>query len=402
MADVADSDHSGSVTGSAELVATCRRDIPVLTEQLIAAIFTDNPEWTDYSAVSSADLREGCRRFLTRVLELIDGSEPDADRDDVAAAIGAHRAVQGVPLEAMLRTFRLGGRVVWEALLDRAGALSAADFRQMGTAMWAVIDGMSSALVTSYRGAELDRVRLDERRRHALIEDVLAGRGRDARFAQRASRELNIPVTGDYLVVAARGDAYPLRLGTETALAAHGYRSVWHDRGDYTVGIIALERHASGHLSTVLEPLVRGRAGLSPAVTGLAEVETAHTLATLAIDTIAEDAHNVVVSLHDRYPEALMLRSPDLARLLVGRLLGPILDLPVKERDLLLTTLRVWLAEDCSAAHAAPLLHCHRNTVLNRLQRAAVLLGRPLDGQRFHLELSLALLAHTLAETAAD
>ncbi|NUS94571.1 MAG: helix-turn-helix domain-containing protein [Nocardia sp.] len=397
-----DSEHSGSVTSSAELVAACRGNIPALTERLIAAIFTDNPEWTDYSAVARADLHDGCRRFLTRVLDLVGETGIDAEHDDVAAAIGAHRAVQGVPLEAMLRTFRLGGRIVWEALLDRAGAISAADFREMGTAMWAVIDGMSSALVTSYRGAELDRVRLDERRRHALIEDVLAGRGRDARFAQRASRELNIPVTGPYLVVAGRGDAYPLRLGTETALAADGYRSVWHDHGDYTVGVIALEHHSPTHLITVLQPLVRGRAALSPAVAGIAEVDIAHTLATLTLDTVPDDARGVVVSLHDRYPEALLLRSPDLAQLLVSRLLGPILELPARERDLLLTTLRVWLAQDCSAAHAAPLLHCHRNTVINRLQRTAALIGRPLDGQRFHLELSLALLAHTLVDTVAD
>ncbi|MEV3962126.1 helix-turn-helix domain-containing protein [Nocardia sp. NPDC050193] len=395
------SDDSGSVAGSAELVAACRGDIHVLTERLIAAVFTDNPEWTDYSAVTRVDLRDGCRRFVTRVLDLIDEKGREAERDDVAAAIGADRAVQGVPLEAMLRTFRLGGRIIWEALLDRAGTISAADFREIGTAMWAVIDGMSSALVTSYRGAELDRVRFDERRRHALIEDVLAGRGRDALFANRASRELNLPVTGDYLVVAARGDAYPLRLGTETALAAHGFRSVWHDRGDSTVGIIALEHHSAVQVKTILAPLVRGRAALSPAVTGLAEVDAAHMLAALALDTVPEDARGVVTSLHDRYPEALLLRSPDLARLLVGRLLGPILDLPTKERDLLLTTLRVWLAEDCSAAHAAPLLHCHRNTVLNRLQRAATLLGRPLDGRRYHLELSLALTARTLVDTGA-
>ncbi len=402
MAGVADSDHSGSATSSAKSVALCHGDIPVLADELIAAIFTDNPEWTDYSAVARADLRDGCRQFLTRVLDLVEAGGGDAECDDVAAAIGAHRAVQGVPLEAMLRTFRLGGRIIWEALLDRAGALPAADLREMGTTMWAVIDGMSSSLVTSYRGAELDRVRRDERRRHALIEDVLAGRGRDARFAQRASRELNIPVTGDYLVVAARGDVHPLRLGTETALAAHGYRSVWHDHGDHTVGIVALEQLAPEHLSTVLTPLVRGRAALSPTITGIADIDTGHTLATLALDTLADDARGVVVSLHDRYPEALILRSPDLAQLLVGRLLGPVLDLPAKDADLMLTTLRVWLAEGCSAAHAASVLHCHRNTVLNRLQRIATLLGRPLDGQRFHLELSLALLAHTVVDSATD
>ncbi|WP_227981282.1 PucR family transcriptional regulator [Nocardia spumae] len=381
------------MTNANELAAACRGDIPALTERLMAAVFTDNPEWTDYSAVTRADLQDGCRRFLTRVLDLLGAKGAGAEHDDVAAAIGKQRAEQGVPLEAMLRTFRLGGRIIWEALLDRAGAISPADFRETGTAMWAVIDGMSSALVTSYRGTELDRVRRDERRRHALIEDLLSGRGHDARFAVYAARELHIPPSGDYLVVVGRGDPHPLRLGTETALAAKGIRSVWHDRGDSTVGIVALEQHSSKQVAQVLEPLVRGRAGLSPTVSGLAEVDSAHTFAALALDTVPPPAEGVLISLDDRYPEALLLRSPDLAQLSVRRLLGPILALPAKERDMLLHTLTVWLAENGSAAHAAPLLHCHRNTVINRLQRAATLLGRPLEGQRRQLELSLALTA---------
>ncbi|MGA4792419.1 PucR family transcriptional regulator [Nocardia sp. AB354] len=392
----------GRGTTSAGPPATCRGDIADLAERLMTAIFTDNPEWTDYSAVTRQDLYDGCRRFLTRVLDLLDSHGAGADHDDVAAAIGKQRAEQGVPLEAMLRTFRLGGRIIWEALLDRAGAISSGEFRETGTAMWAVIDGMSSALVTSYRGAELDRVRRDERRRHALIEDVLSGRGREAPFAAHAARELNLPVSGHYLVVVVAGDPHPLRLGTETALTAKGIRSIWHDRGDSTVGIVALEQHSPQQVSDALRPLVRGRGGLSPTVAGLAEIDVAHGLAALALDTVTTDAEGVLTSLDTRYPEALLLRSPDLARLLVNRSLGPILALPSKERDLLLQTLTVWLAQHCSAAHAAPLLHCHRNTVINRIQRAATLLGHPLEGSRHHLELSLALTAYALLEHPSD
>ncbi|MFF0454852.1 PucR family transcriptional regulator [Nocardia africana] len=390
------------VPDSAELARACGSDIAELTTRLMGAVFTDNPEWTDYSAVSREDLRDGCRRFLTRVLELLAAKGAGAERDDVAAAIGRQRAAQGVPLEAMQRTFRLGGRIVWEALMDRAGDMSPADFRDIGTAMWAVVDGMSSALVTSYRGAELDRVRRDERRRHALIEDVLSGRGRDAVFAAHAARELNIPAGGDYLVVVARGEPQPLRLGTESALAAMGIRSVRHDRGDHTVGIVALEQHSPRQVAEVLEPLVLGRAGLSPAVEGLAEIDVAHALATLALDTAPRGRDATLTRLDDNYPEALLVRAPDLARRLVQRSLGPILALPAKERDILLHTLTVWLAENCSAAHAAPLLHCHRNTVINRLQRAATLLGRPLEGPRHQLELSLALTARELLDHPAD
>ncbi len=406
MTDVAASERSGAgkygpveATGPA---AACRGDIDDLAERLMTAIFTDNPEWTDYSAVTRQDLQDGCRRFLTRVLDLLDSGGAGAEHDDVAAAIGKQRAEQGVPLEAMLRTFRLGGRIVWEALLDRAAPITPGEFRETGTAMWAVIDGMSSALVTSYRGAELDRVRRDERRRHALIDDVLSGRGRDARFAAHAARELNLPIGGPYLVVVAVGDPHPLRLGTETALAAMGIRSIWHDRGDSTVGIVALEQHSPQQVADALRPLVRGHGGLSPTVSGLADIDIALALATLALDTVIPDSAGVLTALDSRYPEALLLRSTDLAHLLVNRTLGPVLALPHKERDVLLRTLTVWLAENGSAAHAAPRLHCHRNTVINRIQRVATLLDQPLEGSRRQLELSLALIAYELLERPSD
>ncbi|BCK57480.1 PucR family transcriptional regulator [Nocardia wallacei] len=381
-----------STPGTRTLADACRADIPRLTGRLISAIFTDNPEWTDYTSVPRAELRDGCRRYLTRILQLLGGEPGDPERDDVAAAIGRHRAEQGVPLEAMLRTFRLGGGIVWEALLDKADSAGPQEIREAGTAMWAVIDGLSSALVTSYRNTELEQVRRDERRRHALIEDLLAGRAHDAGFAARAARELNLPSHGAYLVVAARGDDRPLRAGAETTLSALGIRSVWHDHMDTTIGLVALETRDSAAVLRQLRPLVRGRAGASPAVPGLAQVDSAHASALTALETLPGDATGLV-SLDERYPEALLTRSPDLADQLVAHILGPVLELPAKERDILLQTLAAWLAENCSAANAAPRLHCHRNTVINRLQRISTLLGRSLEGQRSYVELSLALAA---------
>ncbi|MFI6866108.1 PucR family transcriptional regulator [Nocardia sp. NPDC050406] len=390
-----------STASTRALAAACRAEIPALTRQLLSAIFTDNPEWTDYTSVPREELREGCRQYLTRILDLLEGAATDPERDDVAATIGRQRAAQGVPLEAMSRTFRLGGAIVWEALLDKAEGIQARELRAAGTAVWTVIDGLSSALVTSYRNAELEQVRRVERRRHALIEDLLAGRAHDASFAARAARELNLPIEGEYLVVAVRGgDGRPLHAGTEAALGALGIRSVWHDRVDATIGLVSLARHDSATVLAKLRPQVRGPGGVSPAVAGLAEVDAAHALALTAMRTVPWDATELV-TLDQRYPEALLVRSPDLAELLVTRTLGPVLELPAKERDSLLHTLAVWLMENCSAANAAPRLHCHRNTVINRLQRISTLLGRPLEGQRSYVELSLALAALRLGDAAS-
>ncbi|MFI6041654.1 PucR family transcriptional regulator [Nocardia sp. NPDC051321] len=394
-------EHTGPTAGIRRLAAACRAEIPVLARRLMSAIFTDIPEWTDYSPVSREDLRNGCRSYLTRVLDLLAGDVSVPDRDDVAAAIGRNRAAQGVPLEVMLRTFRLGGQIVWEALLDRADDLAPGEFREIGVATWSVIDGMSSALVTSYRNTELEQVRRDERRRHGLIEDLLAGRAHDATFAARAARELNLPAHGAYLVVAVRGPRPVIRLGTETALAALGIRSVWHDRVDSTVGLVSLETRDSSAVLHQIRSRILGQAAASPSVPGLAQIDTAHALAMLALETLPTATQGLVL-LAERYPEALLLRSPDLTELMVTSTLGPVLALPGKERDVLLRTLGTWLAENCSAANAAPRLHCHRNTVINRLQRISTLLGRPLEGQRSHLELSLALAALELGVPASD
>ncbi|RJO73648.1 PucR family transcriptional regulator [Nocardia panacis] len=382
--------------GTRRLAEVCRGQVPVLTRRLLTAIFTDNPEWTDYSAVARADLRDGCRRYLTRILDVLTGAAVDPDRDDVAAAIGRLRAEQGVPMEAMLRTFRLGGGIVWEALLDNAETVGIGpqEIRETGTAMWTVIDGLSSALSTSYRNTQLEQVRRDERRRHALIEDLLAGRAHDPAFAAQAARELNLPAHGAYLVVATAAplDGAPVLPGAETVLAALGIRSLWHSRVDNTIGVIALEHRDQSAVLLRLRELIRGRAACSPAVPVLAQVDSAHELALVALETVPEDAVELA-ALDERYPEALLVRSPDLTRLLTEYALGPVLALPAKDRDVLLETLAAWLTYNCSAANAALRLHCHRNTVLNRLQRMETLLGRSLDGQRVYLEMTLALTA---------
>ncbi|ORA34892.1 PucR family transcriptional regulator [Mycobacterium aquaticum] len=395
--------HPGFATEvTRELAEATLPDVETLIDRLLSAIFTDNPEWTDYASVPREDLRDGCRDYLTRVLELLSGRGGDLDHaDEVVGAIARHRAEQGVPLEVMLRTFRLGGRVVWQALLERAedSGVAPNDVLDAGTATWTVIDELSSALSTSYRDSEQERVRHDEQRRNALIEDLLGRRAGDAGFAARVARELELPAKGGYLVIVAdvRPDGTPALASPGTALDALGFRSVWQTKVDTRIGVVALEQRDADGVIARLRPLARGRAAASPAVSGLAEAGSAYTLALIALSMVPPNTTELV-SFGDHYPEALLVRSPDLAQRLVARNLGGVLDRPVRERDVLLETLVVWLEEDRSTANAAVRLHCHRNTVLNRLNRITELIGRPLHGRAAYVELSLALSALDLPQ----
>ncbi|GAB2752150.1 helix-turn-helix domain-containing protein [Salinifilum aidingensis] len=383
------------------LAAARLDDVEPLTEQLMAAIFTDNPEWTDYSPVPREELWEGCLHYLERVLQILSGEARGPEGDDVAAEIGRRRAEQGVPLEVMLRTFRLGGRIVWEALVEQAHRDGADPDAVLGvaTAMWTVIDGLSSTLSTAYRTTELERLRRNDQRRHALVEDLLSGRARDTAFAQRTAKELDLPTGGRYLAVVAEmcGDGGFALRGQQDALTAGHVRSVWQVRADTLVGLVALEQREPQQALDVLRPLARGRVGVSPQVRGLAEVGLAHQLALTALGTQSYGDVGLV-TLEERFPEALLVQSPDLAQRLLESQLGPVLRLPVKEREMLLDTLSAWLEENCSTANAAVRLHCHRNTVLNRLNRITTLVGRPLHGRAAYVSLSLALSALRLRE----
>ncbi|MDR7300460.1 PucR family transcriptional regulator [Haloactinomyces albus] len=371
-------------------------DVPMLAQRLMAAIFTDNPEWTDYSPVPREDLWKGCEHYLGRILQILSGTVAGPDGDSVAASIGRRRAEQGVPLEVMLRTFRLGGRIVWEALVEQAHADGVDPDAVLGvaTSMWTVIDGLSSTLSTSYRNTELEQLRRDDQRRHALVEDLLSGRARDTAFAQRTAKELDLPTGGRYLAVVAEmksDGSFALR-GQQAALSALHIRSVWQVRADTLVGLVALEQHDEETALGTLRQLARGRVASSPAVRGLAEIGLAHQLALTTLGTAPHGATELV-SLEQRYPEALLVQSPDLAQRLLDSQLGAVLALPAKERDMLLDTLTAWLEENCSTANAAVRLHCHRNTVLNRLHRITTLIGRPLYGRDAYVALSLALSA---------
>lgn len=92
--------------------------------------------------------------------------------------------------------------------------------------------------------------------------------------------------------------------------------------------------------------------------------------------------------------EAISLVSLDLERLsrFVRRTLGPLTasdDATARLRR----TLLAWLEEAGNARRAAERLNTHKNTVLYRLQRAQLILGRPLDRDRGELDLALRAMA---------
>ena len=209
---------NGQARAAESLAVRVLARVTALTDVLVRTIEDQNPGYRTVGVVPQDDLWRSCHDNLTRVLELIaegaQGLPPETDgRYDAARATGRRRAEQRMPLDDVLRSFRLGGRLVWESLIDQAHVDNSVDtdgLLDVATRVWEVVDTTSAQVAAAYHSTESNLVRTDEQRRAALWEGLLQGRAKDLAFAYEALARAH----------AVAGDAGQAREYTDQALAA--------------------------------------------------------------------------------------------------------------------------------------------------------------------------------------
>ncbi len=376
------------------LSAAVLAELDSLTDRLVEAIVREDPSYSGPGLTPREDLHRYCHDNLLRILEWLTGTTgAEIDPFDAPRATGRRRAEQGMPLESVLHAYRLGYRIIWEGLVREArrrGPEGVEGLVEAATEVWMLVDEFSSAVADSYRETETEFARRDDRRRDALVDALLEGRGAERALAADAAAALDLPEHGRYAVVVLSGA--DTSRGANQALRSRGLRVAWRNRTDREIGLVSLGRAQPGDVVGLLGAAGGLRAGVSPAVEGLSEVDVAHRLAETALRALPA-GEPLVAELDERLPGALLVTAPDLADRLVRRALGGLLDLDSSECRLLLDTLRTWLDTGGSAGQTAARLYCHRNTVLNRLRRLEALTERSLDRVDHLVEWSLALLA---------
>jgi hypothetical protein len=383
----------------AELAPMLMAELEDMADRMYDVLLRSEPVYRDLM-VPEEELRASMRRNLESGLRtLIAGRRPEhADRSrENARAVGRRRAVQGVPLEAVLRAYRLGGQVTWEGLLavsQRSPQGHDVLLLEVAGSVWRTNDVDCAAVAEGYREEQRRLAGVDEAARQQVLDGLLDGRGSDPAFVRTASELLAMPLDGRLMAVAALpGPDGSSALGAPAeVLLKRGVRSVWGVRGDVQVGVVVLGAARPCELVALLTGVARGPVGVSDVVAGAAAAGAAYRLAETAVRTLPAGDRRVV-SIDERLPEALMSNSPEISSRLVGQSLGGLLELPDDEQAVLLDTLEAFLAADGSATRAADALYCHRNTVMHRLRRIESVTGQKLTDPRARLLWQLALLS---------
>ena len=325
--------------------------------------------------VDPADLRGSCEATVSLLLHKLAGLEDPAGSralDD----IGRRRARQGVGMDAMLRSFRVDFRIVWELLLEQRPA--SADWKELVVPLWEAVDEISVRVSQAYRVAENEMLGEQERDLQALFDELLHGTGPVSAVVRRIASRYGLGEQDRYVVVRADPGSHP----ADRPLSEIGVHSVWLFDSDVLTGIVATRPEDDPRVTSCLREVLGTRAGVSPPYTALQDTRRQVWLADAARDSSPPGSGSVVFVTDDP-PSTFVGGAPEIAAYLGSSLLTALGPARTRERERLLETVRVHLEGDGSVTTTARTLFRHRNTVLNHLRRfeelTALDLSRPRD-----------------------
>jgi hypothetical protein len=137
-------------------------------------IQAQEPLYREGHVVTAEELRGSCRDNLSYVFGRLAG-EPTASTE-APRRTGSRRAETGVPLSAVLQAFRVGGRMIWDLLIEHADDDGRDSLLRSAADIWATSDELAEAAAEGYRSASADRAWRDSQLRSALLNSLLDGK----------------------------------------------------------------------------------------------------------------------------------------------------------------------------------------------------------------------------------
>ncbi|MET8849125.1 GAF domain-containing protein [Amycolatopsis sp. NPDC004625] len=308
------------------------------------------------------------------------------DADALAAARASGRAVS--TKDSWVCAVQAGPELLGSLVLAGRAGLSDPDRRLFERA------GVVTALLLMLRRSV---VRAEDEVRGELLTDLLTAPDRNPRALLARGRRLGIDLSAPHAVLVAHADGGSRR---RVASAAARHATLVGVHAEEVVLLAAgdpdeLARRVAADLGSVTgRPVTVGAAGPAGGPSAIADAhgEAARCVrALLALGRTGEGAAMAGLGFLGQ----LLGDRADLDAF-VRRTLGPVLDYDERRGTELVATLRAYFANGAQLARTKDVLHVHVNTVVQRLERVASLLGEDWQGPDRALEIQLALRLHRL------
>jgi putative transposase len=364
----------GSSSVSADLssvLAALEDETGRLAGVAAAAIFNELPGYAD---VPPDAILRSMRSNVSRAVETLRSGEPPAPSTRAeAAAITRERAEQGVPIDDIIRAYRLALRVIHDRFMTLA---SVADVEpvvvlECSNLLWQVGDWFTAIAAVEFRNHRLEADVQKSVHRSELLRDLVGGL-LDESALHRAATGLQLSTSRSYAVF---------------CMATRPGEPVLERSRDPIAEI-------AGRIYGVLPAGDAGRfpdgarVAVGPA-RHLAQLQDSARLASRIADLIGGGPAGVYrvedlpwsLAVHSEPEVAAHLHSKYIAPLQTGDAFG----------TALLESVRAYLAADLSVTVAARELVVHPNTLRYRLARYESIVGVRLGGTRSIVELAMAL-----------
>lgn len=327
----------------------------------------------------------------------------EADALEAAREIGASRAIQGVPAEAVMLSWMTAERIWIEHLVAYADRLTVEELGSAVRRISKVMGEISRHAIEEYRRTQAEVTVHYDQLTTDLVTQLVGGWLSDPDEVERRARALGSHASQAHTAVAMvfPGTDPAVRLRLERYLLASmssgtdGRILVGHADGQYLL-LCPLPDTDPTQLHALLRTAINapGRPGPGTVLLGT----TTNTSGLAGISEVCRRARlagevgvrlgwsDRVVRFEDVAPEVLLLSAGDQVTDVLTELLSPIRDRPE-----LLDTLRAYLQNGLSARAAARDLYVHQNTVPQRLNTIERLLDRDLGDVTGLLDILLAI-----------
>lgn len=375
--------------------ASIRRMVEVLAPRLpgvasrtAARAIAEIPE---YAVLDAGEVLGGIQRDLAlAVTALVETRAFTPEDRATMSVIGDTRAVQGLPLEGMLRVYRMTVDEIFRELWDAAeiGELQSFEVLQLTSKVWSYAGPLMDLATSAYRARELELALADSERRTGLVHELLLS---PSAAPATVAGALGLDPVREYVAFRAR----PAQDGGAGRLLSALKLPGVLDGGiaaPYEGDVIGLAPRRPGLTD---EPgVVIGVGPTGP----LATLPSSFALATRTVETASAFGLHGVRTLDQLPLHAVARAEVELGALLHARCVAPVLQ--ARAGDEVLDTVRAYLSHDLAADATAVALDVHPNTIRNRLHRYESLTGLALRRLDDLVQVRLALLHGELAVSA--